>query len=520
MAKIAGEYIPQPLSCGFVDPMRQQRGYFVAEYIKDAIDGEAWLTQHGAMPLTTALAVGLQIAKGLQLAHQNGIYHLDLKPANLLLQAQSPESSEPSEPSEPPKVKIIDFGLAKIAPSVGDDILAQRSRSGLSRMAQSTIFGTLDYAPPEQQGIQGVGEPSAKSDIYAFGKTLYRPVSHESPQTLRPKYFKGQMAVYELLCDCVEINPQQRPDIVQLIHTLSDLLAAKKVVTASAKPSLIHTLSNLLAAKKAVTASAKASPVFIEPEMVTVPAGEFIMGCLEERDDVEGGCYGDEKPAHKVMLESFLLAKYPVTLKAFRVFIQATHYQTTAEQKGSAYGLVDGKWDNHKGLHWQQVGFEQSETHPVVCISWHDTQAYIQWLNQRSGQTYRLPSEAEWEYAARANTDTAYPWGNQPSHHHANYDGKIGKTTAVDAYPANDFGLHDLQGNVWEWGQDKWHDNYNKAPTNGDAWESGAIRVLRGGSWDLTPGNLRSADRYWITPDDRNYGIGFRLARSPEKSSR
>lgn len=89
-------------------------------------------------------------------------------------------------------------------------------------MAQSTIFGTLDYAPPEQQGIEGYGEPSAKSDIYAFGKTLYRLVSDESPQTLRPKYFKGEMAVYELLCDCVEIDPQQRPDIAQLINILSD----------------------------------------------------------------------------------------------------------------------------------------------------------------------------------------------------------------------------------------------------------------------------------------------------------
>lgn len=121
MAKIAGEYIPQPLSCGFVDLMRQQRGYFVAEYIQDAIDGEAWLAQHGTMPLSTALAVGSQIAKGLQLAHQNGIYHLDLKPANVLFQAQL---------NQPPNMKIIDFGLAKIAPILSNDILIQRSRSG------------------------------------------------------------------------------------------------------------------------------------------------------------------------------------------------------------------------------------------------------------------------------------------------------------------------------------------------------------------------------------------------------
>jgi formylglycine-generating enzyme required for sulfatase activity len=453
MAKIAGDYIPRPLSCGFVDEMQQQRGYFVAEYIQGTLDGEAWLKKHGAFDLQTGLKVALQIAKGLQCAHSKGVYHLDLKPANLLLQARD---------NQAPAVKIIDFGLAKVAPSLGQEMAAQGAHSGLSVMAQAAIFGTRDYAPPEQQGINDYGLPSAKSDIYALGKTLYRLFTAQSPQTLHPRPLKDQSELYELLCDCTEIDPVQRPDIEALIKRLQQLL--------------------------------------IEPEMVLIPAGEFIMGCLESvektikqgRDDVEGGCYEWEKPAHKVTLQAFRLAKYAVTFAEFDVFCDATGF----------------KKPDYAG--WGR------KRRPVIIVSWEDAQQYINWLNQNSDKSYRLASEAEWEYAARANTDSAYPWGNSVDHQSANYGQKIGKTTPVGHYPANDFGLFDLHGNVWEWVQDKWHDNYKQAPNDGSAWESGngAGRGLRGGSWDDTPRDLRSADRFRGTPDDRNSISGFRLARS------
>ena len=243
MSEIAGEYVPQPLDCGFVDLTKQERGYFISEYIEGAIDGETWLAKHGKLDVPTGIAVGLQIAKGLQLAHDKGIFHLDLKPANILLQQQDeivvkiiehdngifhldlkPANILLQQQNEI-VVKIIDFGLAKVAPSLGQEMATQRSRSGLSLLAQSAVFGTMDYAPPEQQGMTLYGEPNAKSDVYAFGKTLYRLLTGESPQTLHPRRLADAPELFELLCDCVEIEPGKRVDVATLIIQLSALHA-------------------------------------------------------------------------------------------------------------------------------------------------------------------------------------------------------------------------------------------------------------------------------------------------------
>ncbi|MDM8562745.1 leucine-rich repeat domain-containing protein, partial [Candidatus Marithioploca araucensis] len=194
-----------------------------SEYIEGAIDGEAWLDKYGKLDVQTGIAVGLQIAKGLQLAHDKGIFHLDLKPANILL--SSPKKSDVFQTSDfsEVSVKIIDFGLAKVAPSLGQEMATQRSRSGLSLLAQSAVFGTMDYAPPEQQGMTLYGEPSAKSDVYAFGKTLYRLLTGENPQTLHPRRLADAPELFELLCDCVEIEPGKRVDVGNLVGRLKDL---------------------------------------------------------------------------------------------------------------------------------------------------------------------------------------------------------------------------------------------------------------------------------------------------------
>ena len=163
------------------------------------------------------------------------------------------------------------------------------------------------------------------------------------------------------------------------------------------------------------------------------------------------------------------------------------------------------------------------ENCPVEQVSWDDIQQYIQKLNQRTGQRYRLPSEAEWEYAARAGSTGKWSYGSDASQladyawYSANSASSKSLTHGVGQKKPNLFGLYDIHGNVWEWTQDYYHDSYSGAPTDGNAWESGGdqkVRVLRGGSWGSFPAGLRSANRGRGTPDDRNDGYGFRLART------
>jgi formylglycine-generating enzyme required for sulfatase activity len=216
---------------------------------------------------------------------------------------------------------------------------------------------------------------------------------------------------------------------------------------------------------------------------------------------------------------------------------------TDAERNVGAKGCFawsdsDGKSDWREGHSWRSPGFEQADRHPVVCVSWNDAQAYVQWLGRQTGQAYRLPSEAEWEYAARAGSSSSRPWGDDPkdacrhangadqsrspsgrtiwsSKHECN-DGYY-FTAPVGSYAPNRFGVNDMMGNAWEWVQDVWHENYSGAPSDGSVWSAGGdpvLRVIRGGSWYDLPRGLRSAGRVGYTPVDRNGFTGFRIART------
>ena len=203
MNNIAGDYVPKTLDFGYADNQNKKRAYFVCEYIDGAIDGEAWLDTQGPFNLMNGLQVAVQIADGLQKAHQKGILHLDLKPANLLLKKTAPNSVS---------VKIIDFGLARVTTSLQQ--LAD-SRSGLTTFGQA-VFGTIEYAPPEQRGY-GVryGQPTAKSDIFAFGTTMYRLWTGNSPQHFRERDLPDISELRDLLFDCVTEEPTQRPESAQ-----------------------------------------------------------------------------------------------------------------------------------------------------------------------------------------------------------------------------------------------------------------------------------------------------------------
>ena len=237
----------------------------------------------------------------------------------------------------------------------------------------------------------------------------------------------------------------------------------------------------------------------------------------------------NEGPQHWVSVGAFELGRDEVTLGQFRAFVTASGYRTEAEQGDGCLGWKDGSWTKEKAFSWRNVGFVQQDRSPVVCVSWNDARAYVRWLAQETGQGYRLPSEAEWEYAVRAGTPTPFSTGNCISTDQANYDGNydyndcgaktgvyLQRTQPVGSYPPNRWGLNDLHGNVWEWVEDCYHDGYTGAPTDGSAWrqESCQARVLRGGSWDDYPRNLRSADRDGVGPGGRGSGLGFRVART------
>jgi len=225
MAKIAGNSVPQPLSYGYVDIAKQERAYFVTEFIEGAMDGEAWLAQQGKLDVITGVQVGIQIAQCLQKAHEQNILHLDLKPANVLLKASDSGLS----------VKIIDFGLARIATSLRQHAALAQTHKPHTQLAQQ-VFGTFDYAPPEQRGDLHYSQVTEKSDVFALGKTLYRLFSGKRPQdNIRQKYLPDAPGLHELLEDCVESEPAERPNIDTVLTHLTALLPKKTVKVSKQK---------------------------------------------------------------------------------------------------------------------------------------------------------------------------------------------------------------------------------------------------------------------------------------------
>ena len=288
------------------------------------------------------------------------------------------------------------------------------------------------------------------------------------------------------------------------------------------------------------------------PKMVLIQKGEFLMGSPQN----EKGRYEDEGPQHKVTFRKpFLVAQTPITVAQFREFINATNYQTEAEIKKESNwrNPATGNWET-AAINWRHNhrGETNGDNYPVLHVTWNDAQAYANWLKQKTGKPYRLPSEAEIEYANRAGTSTTFWWGNDfPEEKVANIKGEFDipendKTwyptaterqyayaqgftpflfknygdgywgpSPVGSFKSNPFGLYDTTGNVWEWTQDCWNGSYHGAPDDGSAWTTGAckLRVVRGGSYYCFPRHIRSANR-WIRQNDyRGMYLGFRVAR-------
>lgn len=281
-----------------------------------------------------------------------------------------------------------------------------------------------------------------------------------------------------------------------------------------------------------------ASSLPIIPPMVTITGGEFAMGSTAnpKQDD-----YPTSEPVHTVAIKTFKLSRYEVTVGQFRQFADATGYKA----EGDCWQLAKNDWGMESGkTSWSTPANAPSDYHPVMCVSADDAHAYLQWLSTQTGKQYRLPSEAEWEYAARAGSSTRYPFGDDPAAlcRHANVydrsgkaaitlltgkdrneiacDDQAGLTTVVGMYEANAFGLHDMLGNVGEFVEDCQHLSYEGAPKDGSAWTSdckpfhgSAMVIYRGGNYNNGPAGASPTYRGHAGKDNRSsVGEGFRIA--------
>jgi len=269
--------------------------------------------------------------------------------------------------------------------------------------------------------------------------------------------------------------------------------------------------------------------------MTVVPAGQFMMGAApgeEARENLSEEFRNRSEPRHTVAIKTFAAGKFEVTRGEYRLFAEAT-----GRSGEGCFGWMSTQFELYADRSWRNVGYGQEDSHPVTCVSWEDAIAYASWLSQRTHRKYRLLTEAEWEYAARAGTTTPRFWGDDPrrSCEHANgadlstrarvpgagtwvianCNDRYAYTAPVGTYRANAFGLHDMLGNAEEWTQDCWNADYTGVAHDGSAATGGdcGLRVARGGSWHDAPVGLRAAYRVGSPITIRVHSRGFRVAR-------
>ena len=497
----------------------EERGnaYLVMEFL----EGESLadrIAREGRLPEAQVLAWAQQLLDALVYCHGQGIVHRDIKPQNILLRPDG-------------RAVLVDFGLVKLW-NPNDP----QTRTALRGM------GTPEYAPPEQYGQRGQ-TTDPRSDLYSLGATLYHALTGQAPPTA-----SDRIADPELFHPVRTLNPQVsattdaallralEPARQKRWSTASEMASAFEseiTVPVSPRPTAPPPQSasarsggsgtavmpqpvappppvapqpvptpvtpQPVAPPRTVAAAISPSPFWTmpygEPVWVEIPAGAFWMGSKKGRDN--------EKPVHKVHLERYWIAKTPITNAQYRLFVEATGHRAPRH------------WENGKiprGL----------ESHPVVNVNWHDAMAYCKWLSAVTGEAITLPSEAEWEKAARGSQDKReYPWGDAWKGGRCNSK-EYGKktTTPVGSFPegASPYGCLDLVGNVWEWCSD-WYNGGEYTGRVGQVVrdpqgpDKGEYKVRRGGSWYNDASWVRCASRVTGRPDDASGGSGFRVAR-------
>ena len=458
---------------------QEGRLYLIQEFIegKNLLDE---LQQKGKFSESEVKQILVELLPILQFVHDNKVIHRDIKPENIIRSSQTGA------------LFLIDFGVSK---EVGGSVL---SRVG-------TITGTLGYAPPEQMR----GKVFTNSDLYSLAVTCIRLLTGCFQKDAGDDLIFDSMRMQWIWKQYVSVSHELEIVLDKMLQDLPiDRFQSVNEVLLALQPQKFPTQSKLsVSAIPAQTVTPKIispppkPPVYpnqnenlgngVILEMVAIPGGTFLMGSPQR----EGK--DNEKPQHQVTIQPFYMGKYPVT--------QAQWERVAALAKVN----ID--------LNSQPSKLKGGNL-PVERVSWHDAQEFCTRLSKATGKIYRLPSEAEWEYACRAKTTTPYYFGNNITTDLVNHNNKYGRTTDVGRFPSNAFGLHDMHGNVWEWCEDGWHENYINAPT----WPNNTIprisnnnkKLLRGGSWINTPFHCRSAYHICADTEFNDSGVGFRIVSS------
>jgi formylglycine-generating enzyme required for sulfatase activity/predicted Ser/Thr protein kinase len=470
--------------------------FLVMEYIEGENLEELTSKRDSPLEEAEALRYIQQIGEALNIVHNKGVLHRDIKPKNIMVREDENDAV------------LIDFGIA---------------REFIPNVTQAhTVAFTQGYAPPEQ--LNPKAQRGKYTDVYGLAATLYYLLTQKHPihvlnrinqSLVEPKKLNPNISdrVNKAIIWGMELEASKRPQTVE--EWMKNLLS-KESVSPTPLVFRFEVVTVNDQGKEVNRKQGQAEYIVsdlgngVKLEMVSIPGGKFLMG------SPEGTGYSDEKPQHEVTVQPFFMGKYQVTQAQWKIVAKLPRVDRDLKTDPSYF---------------------KGDKRPVEDVFWNDAVEFCDRLSQYTGRAYRLPSEAEWEYACRAGTATAFHFGETITTDLANYrgtdneeykwsgsygDGPKGiyreETTEVGSFGvANNFGLYDIHGNVWEWCQDDYHDNYEGAPIDGSAWineNDNKYRVLRGGSWNYSPDFCRSAYRIRLSPDLRDFAIGFRVVLS------
>ena len=492
--------------------------------VMDYIEGETLsdrVQQLGAIDEAIIVPCIVTIAEVLAKVHELNLVHRDANPANIIIQ-----------PNGQPM--LIDFGIAL-------EIQPRRTTT------MAAFGGHRDFAPYEQLSKKQESRDS-RVDICCLGATLYFAITGEYPDSAYDRKIAVQEGkdclvepqtivptlsdrINHAILSAMEMDPDDRPPTMQAWITL---LTTDDGLLSKIKPPTLESLPLKQLEFQTIEVNQKAEIIkrpdrtaqYFEEEiaedlsikMIIIPGGSFMMGAPEGELD----SYSDEKPQHLATVPSFAIAQTPVTQAQWKAIAQLSKVKLKLDPNPS---------------------FFKSDDRPVEKINWFEAAEFCDRLIKLTRKPYRLPSEAEWEYACRAGAISPFNFGPTISTDIANYrgtdlvrdngtwtghyaEGPKGEnreqTLPVSQFSPNNWGLYNMHGNVWEWCADDWHDNYEGAPIDGSVWDASndsGSKVLRGGPWNDAPQYCRSAIRNYDAPDNRNNTIGFRvfLALAPRR---